>query len=281
MRFLHFPLTKILLCIAKVNHRDFDFLLSLLHTCTKLRIIALDNVFWKRLAIPSMLSPGSTISVEERTVRVKRDALILPTVLQIIVPNSGTRIRDFDAHLFSQNLTERALEKINHACPNLDSVDLSCCFAISDSSITALFKDRREKIKRIVLVGITFLTDDIFMSPFTQLTHVNLSGCFQITDVAASKIITECPMIQVMNFSYCWRLTDEFSSILEFPSDIRRKLHTVLLQFCYQLSDATAHRFLNLAMMKLLDMKETGISIVMVHLLNGLGMSGSRLENEE
>jgi hypothetical protein len=264
-----------------VNHRDFDFLLSILHTCSKLRIIALDETFWNRLVIPSLLSPTAKLSVNERNVRVKRDALVLPSILKIIIPHAGFRIRELDAHLFSQNLTMLALDSFNRECPCLESVDLSCCFALSDQSIIRFFENRREKLLKITLVGLTFLSDDLFADPFTKLTHVNLSGCFLITDVTANKILHSCSSIQFMNFSYCWRLTDNFSSILEVPSEVGLGLYTILLQFCYQLSDVTAHRFLNLDNIKLIAMDQTGISIVMVHMLEGLGMSGSRIENEE
>lgn len=85
---------------------------------------------------------------------------------------------------------------------------------------------------------------------------------------------------------------DEFSAFLEVPQDNAcRRLHTFQVQFCYQISDGifqalangivTAHRLLNLAMLKNLDMRQTGISTMMKHMIQGLGMEMESSHVEE
>ncbi|KAL3897154.1 MAG: hypothetical protein SGCHY_003609 [Lobulomycetales sp.] len=221
------------------------------------------------------------------------------TIMNLVLPAVGVSVRKLDAHLYSQNFTIKDLIKFSDSCPSVEEVDLSCCFSLDDDALFSFFAQnvvdgycRSDITRRFTAVGCTFLSNRIFSLTFQNLQSLNISGCFLVTNSSLEKIMKECLFVEAIDASYCWRLTDEFSAFLEVPQDNAcRRLHTFQVQFCYQISDGifqalangivTAHRLLNLAMLKNLDMRQTGISTMMKHMIQGLGMEMESSHVEE
>jgi len=122
-------------------------------------------------------------------------------------------------------LKPRVLKIILGACPYLQSLRISSCFALNDCSklntdILEIIRTQTPILSTLRCSYITSFNDHNLMSlvdSCAQLSTLNLSGCVSITDRSISHILQHCSLLQCLHVTHCKRVTNKSITILLDP----------------------------------------------------------------
>ncbi|KAJ1992001.1 hypothetical protein H4R33_001159 [Dimargaris cristalligena] len=129
---------------------------------------------------------------------------------------------------------ELALVQVGERCPQLERLYLAHLVEMTESQVRALVG--LNSGWRICDLAHVHHLSDAFLRTFSiqapRLTHLNVAGCFQCTDVGLSHIIKRCTALVYLNVSKC-AVTDLFlSRLLRYAKNIR----TLILDGCSSIS---------------------------------------------
>ena len=102
------------------------------------------------------------------------------------------------------------LISIARGLPQLQSLNLSNCWNITDEGITA------------VAIGLS------------QLQSLNITACYKITDEGIRAVASGCPQLQSLNIGYCDNITDEGITAL---ANGLLKLQSLDIGYCDNITD--------------------------------------------
>ncbi|GER34058.1 F-box family protein, partial [Striga asiatica] len=115
----------------------------------------------------------------------------------------------------SFKLTDRSLYALSHGCPNLVKLNISGCSALSDTALSYLASFCR-KLKILNLCGcVRAATDEALMVWSMSLAYgcpdlksLDLCGCVLITDESVIALANNCLHLRSLGLYYCQNITD-------------------------------------------------------------------------
>ena len=198
------------------NEHGFQELMSLVQAgamgrLDKVKFLDLSGSTGLDLPLSQIIVPDKDI---DRIARRYPYGMSISDLLNIKNPN--TTVLDFILQQVPTNLphlnlsgcylTDASVEAIVRACPELRSLNLSGCTELRNPQI---------KLK--------------------LLTHLDLSGCYDLTDAAIQAIVENCPNLINLNLNRCHQITDATVGIIAKNCP---KLKSLNLNGCNQITDA-------------------------------------------
>ncbi|KAJ3037388.1 hypothetical protein HDV00_001754 [Rhizophlyctis rosea] len=118
------------------------------------------------------------------------------------------RSSEFFGH---RSVTDAHISLIASTCPNLTAINLSHCRRLTDLSVIKLIRSAT-LLRSVTLTG-TEITDAtlsvIAAAPCaTSLTHLNLSQCHHLNDIALQFLVRSLPFLHHVNLSSLWRVSE-------------------------------------------------------------------------
>ncbi|MBT7088704.1 hypothetical protein HN928_07060, partial [bacterium] len=217
------------------NEHGFQELMSLVQAgamgrLDKVKFLDLSGSTGLDLPLSQIIVPDKDI---DRIARRYPYGMSISDLLNIKNPN--TTVLDFILQQVPTNLphlnlsgcylTDASVEAIVRACPELRSLNLSGCTELRNPQI---------KLK--------------------LLTHLDLSGCYDLTDAAIQAIVENCPNLINLNLNRCHQITDATVGIiakncpklkslnlngcnLKAPHIKSKSLTHLTLKGCHQITD--------------------------------------------
>jgi hypothetical protein len=102
------------------------------------------------------------------------------------------------------NLTDTSLTRLR-VLKNLTNLNISTYTATSKLTNIALESIQTLSLEELRLSGSTLITSVPGQWPFLRV--LDLSGAFQLSDDAISILLSNAPLLHVLNLSYCWRVS--------------------------------------------------------------------------
>ncbi|KAF3453709.1 hypothetical protein FNV43_RR04150 [Rhamnella rubrinervis] len=131
-----------------------------------------------------------------------------------------------------------SLAMVGKLCPQLQHVDLSGLYGITDAGVLPLLKSCEEGLVNVNLSGCLNLTDEVVLTLARlhggTLEVLNLDGCRKITDASLVAIADNCLLLNDLDLSNC-AITDSGISVLSCAKQIN--LLVLSLSGCSEVSN--------------------------------------------
>ncbi|KAI4387972.1 hypothetical protein MLD38_000354 [Melastoma candidum] len=137
----------------------------------------------------------------------------------------------------SFKLTDRSLISLAHGCPSLTKLNISGCLAFSDDALVYLTNFCRQ-LKILNLCGCVRSASDRALQAIgrhcNRLQSLNLGWCDNVHDVGVVSLAYGCPDLKVLNLCGCVHITDE--SVIALANRCPR-LTSLGLYYCQNITD--------------------------------------------
>ncbi|MED6126229.1 F-box protein skp2a [Stylosanthes scabra] len=137
----------------------------------------------------------------------------------------------------SFKLTDRSLYAIAHGCPDLTKLNISGCSAFSDNALAYVAGFCR-KLKVLNLCGCVRAATDTALQAIghycNQLQSLNLGWCENVGDVGVMSLAYGCPDLRIVDLCGCVLITDD--SVIALASRCLR-LRSLGLYYCKNITD--------------------------------------------
>lgn len=134
-----------------------------------------------------------------------------------------------------------SLAMVGSLCPQLQHVDLSGLYGITDAGILPLLERSEEGLVSVNLSGCLNLTDEVIVALAKlhgeTLEMLNLDGCRKITDASLAAIAENCLLLSDLDLSKC-PITD--SGISALASSKKINLQVLSLSGCSDVTNKSA-----------------------------------------
>ncbi|KAL5547834.1 hypothetical protein UlMin_003065 [Ulmus minor] len=161
-----------------------------------------------------------------------------------------------------------SLAMVGKLCPQLQHVDLSGLYGITDAGILPLLESSEEGLRRVNLSGCLNLTDEAVVTLAklhgSTLEVLNLDGCRKITDASLAAIADNCLFLSDLDLSKC-TITDSGLSVLSCSKQIN--LQVLSLSGCSEVTNRS-----------LSSLKSLGKTLVGLNLQHCNSISSSKIE---
>ncbi|KAL3845469.1 hypothetical protein ACJIZ3_002872 [Penstemon smallii] len=176
-----------------------------------------------------------------------------PQLLDDAVEVIATHCRDLQELDLSKSfrLTDRSLYALARGCPNLVKLNISGCNAFSDSALGYLTGFCR-KLKLLNLCGCVKAASDRALKAIgyncDQMQILNLGWCDRVSDEGVKSLAYGCPDLRALDLCGCFLITDE--SIIALANNCHH-LRSLGLYYCQNITDramyslAQGHRVKN------------------------------------
>ena len=138
----------------------------------------------------------------------------------------------------------KSLRELVNGIPNLESLDLSGCYNLSDSALDSAFNRDIASLKTLNLSLCKEITDSSLgrIAQYCKnLEELQLGGCTKITNTGLLLISWGLKKIRRLNLRSCWQISDHgighLTGIKGQPSTGAKTLVSISLQDCQKLSD--------------------------------------------
>lgn len=153
-------------------------------------------------------------------------------------------------------------------CPQLQHVDLSGLYGITDDGLLSLLKSCEAGLVKVNLSGCVNLTDEVVLALARQhgetLELLNLDGCRKITDVSLMAIADDCLLLNDLDMSNC-AITD--SGVTHLSCGDQLNLQILSLSGCSKVSNKS-----------LPSLRKLGSTLVGLNLQHCNSISSSTIE---
>ena len=105
----------------------------------------------------------------------------------------------------------RSLRDVTHGLPNIESLDLSGCFNVTDIGIAHALTSEMPTLKRLNLSLCKQITDSSLsrLAQFCrQLQELDLGGCCNVTNAGLLLIAWGLKSLKSLNLRSCWHVSD-------------------------------------------------------------------------
>ncbi|KAL8141383.1 LOW QUALITY PROTEIN: hypothetical protein V2J09_007404 [Rumex salicifolius] len=137
----------------------------------------------------------------------------------------------------SFKLTDRSLYALAHGCPNLKKLNISGCSAFSDAALAYLISFCT-KLKSLNLCGCVKAATDRALQAIayncSQLHSLNLGWCENVSDVGVTSLAYRCPELRALDLCGCVLITDE--SVIALANRCHH-LRSLGLYYCQNITD--------------------------------------------
>ncbi|KAL9359090.1 hypothetical protein Peur_047213 [Populus x canadensis] len=137
----------------------------------------------------------------------------------------------------SFKLSDLSLYALAHGFPNLTKLNISGCTAFSDVSLECL-TERCRKLKTLNLCGcVNGATDHALQAigrNCSQLQSLNLGWCENVSDVGVMSLAYGCPDLRTLDLCGCVCITDD--SVIAL-ADRCPRLRSLCLYYCRNITD--------------------------------------------
>lgn len=162
-----------------------------------------------------------------------------------------------------------SLAMVGRLCPQLQFVDLSGLYGITDAGLLPLLENCEAGLVKLNLAGCWNLTDNI-VSALARLHGgtlevLNLDGCRKITDASLAAIANDCLLLNDLDMSKC-AITDAGISVLSSVKHL--SLRVLSLSGCSGVSNRSVP-----------FLKKLGRSLMGLNLQNCNSIGGSQMES--
>nr|SVE94211.1 EOG090X05GA [Simocephalus serrulatus] len=155
----------------------------------------------------------------------------------------------------------RSLRDVTHGLPNIESLDLSGCFNVTDIGIAHALTADLPTLKRLNLSLCKQITDSSLSrlsQHCRQLQELDLGGCCNVTNAGLLLIAWGLKSLKSLNLRSCWHVSDlGIASLAGLGSDAEGNLalEHLGLQDCQKLTDdALMHVSLGLKKLKSINL---------------------------
>ncbi|GAB2289938.1 F-box protein skp2b [Dionaea muscipula] len=157
----------------------------------------------------------------------------------------------------SFKLTDRSLYALARGSPNLTKLNISGCSAFSDSALAYLTGFCR-KLKVLNLCGCVKTASDRALQAIgyncSQLQSLNLGWCENVGDLGVTSLAYGCPDLRALNLCGCVLITDE--SVIALASRCRH-LRSLGLYYCQNITDRAMYSLAQSRLNKKHERRET------------------------
>ncbi|XP_028781579.1 F-box protein SKP2A isoform X1 [Neltuma alba] len=137
----------------------------------------------------------------------------------------------------SFRLTDRSLYALARGCPDLTNLNISGCSAFSDVALAYLASFCR-KLKCLNLCGCVRAASDAALQAIghycNQLQSLNLGWCENVGDDGVTSLAAGCPDLRTLDLCGCVRITDE--SVIALANGCPH-LRSLGLYYCQNITD--------------------------------------------
>ncbi|XP_042516087.1 F-box protein SKP2A-like [Macadamia integrifolia] len=145
----------------------------------------------------------------------------------------------------SFKLTDRSLYALAHGCSNLTKLNISGCSALSDAALAYLTGFCRN-LKFLNLCGCVSAASDRALQAIAcncnQLQSLNLGWCEGVTDVGVMSLALGCPDLRALDLCGCVLITDE--SVIAIANRCHH-LRSLCLYYCQYITDRAMYSLAN------------------------------------
>ncbi|GAB2212938.1 hypothetical protein Droror1_Dr00020944 [Drosera rotundifolia] len=167
---------------------------------------------------------------------LRQDKPQLEDIAVETIANYCQELQDLDLSK-SFKLTDRSLYALAHGCPNLTKLNISGCSGFSDAAL-AYLSGRCRKLKSLNLCGCVNAVSDRALQAIgyncSQLQYLNLGWCENVGDVGVTSLAYGCPDLRALDLCGCVLITDE--SVIALASRCRH-LRSLGLYYCQNITD--------------------------------------------
>lgn len=137
----------------------------------------------------------------------------------------------------SFKLTDHSLYALAHGCPNLTKLNISGCSSFSDDALAYLVTFCR-KLKVLNLCGCVGSASDTALQAIgrycNQLQSLNLGWCENVSDHGVTSLAYGCPDLRTLDLCGCVRITDD--SVVALANGCPH-LRSLGLYYCQNITD--------------------------------------------
>ncbi|KAH0683379.1 hypothetical protein KY290_021965 [Solanum tuberosum] len=152
------------------------------------------------------------------------------------IANHCHELQDLDLSK-SFKLTDRSLYALAHGCPNLTKLNISGCSAFSDSAVAYLAEHCRN-LRVLNLCGCVKAATDKALKAIgyycNRLQTVNLGWCDKVGDEGVMSLAYGCPDLRALDLCGCVLITDE--TVIALANNCTH-LRSLGLYFCQYITD--------------------------------------------
>lgn len=156
------------------------------------------------------------------------------------IANCCHELQDLDLSK-SFKLTNCCLYALAHGCPNLTKLNISGCSAFSDTALSYLSKFCR-KLKILNLCGCVKAASDTALKDIgyncNQLQYLNLGWCENVGDIGVMSLAYGCPDLRVLDLCGCVLITD--ASVIALANNCLH-LRSLGLYYCQNITDTAMY----------------------------------------
>ncbi|XP_021817792.1 EIN3-binding F-box protein 1-like [Prunus avium] len=161
-----------------------------------------------------------------------------------------------------------SLALVGRLCPQLQNVDLSGLYGMTDAGILSLLESLEEGLVKVNLNGCLNLTDEVVVALSRlhgeTLEVLSLDGCRKITDASLAAIADNCLFLRELDVSKC-AITD--SGLAFLSCEDRINLQVLSISGCSEISDKSHS-----------SLKKLGKTLVGLNLQNCTAISNRSVE---
>ncbi|KAI4337898.1 hypothetical protein L6164_016263 [Bauhinia variegata] len=137
----------------------------------------------------------------------------------------------------SFKLTDRSLYALAHGCPDLTKLNISGCSAFSDHALAYLASCCR-KLKALNLCGCVKAASDTALQAIgrfcNHLQSLSLGWCDNVGDIGVMNLAAGCPDLRTLDLCGCVRITDD--SVIAMANRCPH-LRSLGLYYCQNITD--------------------------------------------
>ncbi|XP_015071370.1 F-box protein SKP2A-like [Solanum pennellii] len=152
------------------------------------------------------------------------------------IANHCHELQDLDLSK-SFKLTDRSLYALAHGCPNLTKLNISGCSAFSDNAV-AYLAERCRNLRVLNLCGCVKAATDQALKAIgyycNRLQTVNLGWCDKVGDEGVMSLAYGCPDLRALDLCGCVLITDE--TVIALANNCPH-LRSLGLYFCQYITD--------------------------------------------
>ncbi|CAO2834263.1 unnamed protein product [Amaranthus hypochondriacus] len=134
-------------------------------------------------------------------------------------------------------LTDRSLYALAHGCPNLTKLNISGCSAFTDAAL-AYLTSFCKKLKSLNLCGCVRAATDKALQSIAynckELQTLNLGWCENVGDLGVTSLAYGCPNLRALDLCGCVLITDE--SVIALANGCPH-LRSLGLYYCQNITD--------------------------------------------
>lgn len=171
-----------------------------------------------------------------RTLILRQDKPQLEDIAVETIANFCHDLQELDLSK-SFKLTDRSLYALAHGCPNLRKLNISGCTAFSDAAL-AYLTSFCKKLKSLNLCGCVRTATDKALQSIAynckELQTLNLGWCEEVGDLGVTSLAHGCPDMRALDLCGCVLITDE--SVVALANGCPR-LRSLGLYYCQNITD--------------------------------------------